>query len=363
MVIVNFKSDAGSSTRAIGIPVIRRTRLDQRDRGKQQARARATLARLGAAMFALAVLVFCRPVAGQTLGLYAGGMEMRDAGRDSSYAWALEHLEQLTPHFDLGLLYLNEGHPRIHHRDGFGAQAWIRASPMGGRLTLAAGVGPYYYFDTTSQGRGIHENHHGLGLIYGLAAALRVGDRWSLQLRLNRVDTRRQFDTNVWLLGAGYELDGRLARSYPAASDATVLAGNVAVLAGQSIVNSFESERGTAVGIEYRRALSRPLEWTLGFLHEGDGQRVHRTGIAAQGWVTQSTRDDRISVGVGVGPYLAIDRRNAATQDSRRLAAMVSLSARYRFAPRWHARATWNRVATRNDSDTDVLLVGVGYSF
>ena len=42
---------------------------------------------------------------------------------------------------------------------------------------------------------------------------------------------------------------------------------------------------------------------------------------------------------------------------------MVSLSARYRFTPQWHARVTWNRVFADYDRDTDVLLIGAGYKF
>ncbi len=334
----------------------------------RRARSMYTRVRRGsacyAAIFALAVLVFYRPVAGQTLGLYLGGVETRDAGRDRSHAWALEYTEQLAPHFALSLLYLNEGHPVDHHRDGFGAQAWFRTSPLGGRFALAAGVGPYYYFDTTSRGPGGYVNHHGLGLIYSLAAAVQVNDRWALQLRLNRVDARKQFDTNTWLLGIGYQLDGAPARSSVAAPYATTLPNEVTILAGQTIVNSFESERGGAAGIEYRRAYSRHLEWSVGFLKEGDGQRVNRKGISAQGWLMQSTSDNRISFGIGLGPYFTVERRNAAgLEEGERLAGMVSLSARYRFLSQWHARATWSRVFTNYSGDTDVLLIGAGYTF
>src|SRR3989304_71954 len=122
------------------------------------------------AMFALVVLVSYRPVAAQMLGLYAGRTEIRDATHDKSHAWGLEYVEQVAPHFGLSLLYLNEGHPSDQRRDGFGMQAWARTSPLGGRLTLAAGVGPYYYFDTTRRGQAGYADDHGLGLISSLAA-------------------------------------------------------------------------------------------------------------------------------------------------------------------------------------------------
>ena len=323
------------------------------------------------AMFALVVLVSYRPVAAQMLGLYAGRTEIRDATHDKSHAWGLEYVEQVAPHFGLSLLYLNEGHHSDQRRDGFGMQAWARTSPLGGRLTLAAGVGPYYYFDTTRRGQADYANDHGLGLIYSLAAVMQVADRWSLQLRLNRVDARKQFidarkqfDANMVLLGIGYQLDGAPARSSATASYAAARPNEVTVFAGQTIVNSFESERGVAAGIEYRRAFSRHVEWTVGFLKEGDGHLVRRKGITGQGWLTQWALDDRISFGIGLGPYLAVDRPNAGQADEReRLAGMVSLSARYRFTPQWHARVTWDRVLTDYHRDTDVLLIGAGYTF
>lgn len=318
----------------------------------------------GLPMFALVVLVSYRPVAAQMLGLYAGGMEIRNATHDKSYAWGLEYMEQVAPHFGLSLLYLNEGHPSDQRRDGFGMQAWARTSPLGGRLTLAAGVGPYYYFDTTRRGHVDYANDHGLGLIYSLAAVMQVADRWSLQLRLNRVDARKRFDTNVVLLGIGYQLDGAPARSSATALYTAARPNEVTVFAGQTTVNSFESERGVATSIEYRRAFSRHVEWTVGFLREGDGHLVRRKGITGQGWLTQRALEDRISFGIGFGPYLAVDRRNAGQADEReRLAGMVSLSARYRFTPQWHARVTWNRVLTDHHRDTDLLLIGAGYTF
>ena len=265
------------------------------------------------AMFALVVLVSYRPVAAQMLGLYAGRTEIRDATHDKSHAWGLEYVEQVAPHFGLSLLYLNEGHHSDQRRDGFGMQAWARTSPLGGRLTLAAGVGPYYYFDTTRRGQADYANDHGLGLIYSLAAVMQVADRWSLQLRLNRVDARKQFidarkqfDANMVLLGIGYQLDGAPARSSATALYAAARPNEVTVFAGQTIVNSFESERGVAAGIEYRRAFSRHVEWTVGFLKEGDGHLVRRKGITGQGWLTQRALDDRISFGIGLGPYLAV---------------------------------------------------------
>ena len=43
--------------------------------------------------------------------------------------------------------------------------------------------------------------------------------------------------------------------------------------------------------------------------------------------------------------------------------ALVTLSAAYRFSEHWHARFHWNRVFTFNNTDADLFLAGIGYSF
>lgn len=309
-------------------------------------------------ILALVMAAYCQPAASETVGIYAGAMETRDAARDDSYALELEYTKPLAQHFDLSLFYLNEGHPENHHRDGIGAQAWLRTSPLGKRLTLAAGMGPYYYFDTTRQDQLQYANRHGFGLIYSLAAAVQMNQHWSLQLRFNRVATHAQFDSNTALLGIGYWPDN--AHTHSAAPTEP---GEITVMAGQTIVNSFNSERGDAAGIEYRKAFADHLEWSVGALKESDNQRLRRKGITAQAWLIQPVLKNRLNFGIGLGPYLVFDRWDADGQEDERLAGIASLSARYRITPDWHAQATWSRVFTDDDSDADVLLIGAGYRF
>jgi len=39
------------------------------------------------------------------------------------------------------------------------------------------------------------------------------------------------------------------------------------------------------------------------------------------------------------------------------------MTASYRFMPRWTVRLSWNRVVTNYNSDSDIVLVGIGYLF
>lgn len=309
-------------------------------------------------ILALVMAAFHQPAAGETVSIYDGAMEARDANRDTSYAWELEYVKPVAQYFDFSLFYLNEGHPENHHRDGVGAQAWLRTSPLGNRLTLAAGIGPYYYFDTTRQDQPQYANQHGFGLVYSLAAAVRMDERWSLQLRFNHVDANSQFNSNTALLGIGYRPDN--AHTHSAA---VTEPSEVTFMAGQTIVNSFDSERGQAASIEYRKAFSHHLEWTVGALKEGDNHRLRRKGITAQAWLIQPAMKNRLNFGIGLGPYLVLDRWDADGKEGERLAGIASLSARYRITPDWHAQATWSRVFTDDDGDADVLLIGAGYRF
>ena len=42
---------------------------------------------------------------------------------------------------------------------------------------------------------------------------------------------------------------------------------------------------------------------------------------------------------------------------------IVTLTTSYRFHPHWGVRASWNRIVTNYNRDTDVILGGIGYRF
>jgi hypothetical protein len=74
-------------------------------------------------------------------------------------------------------------------------------------------------------------------------------------------------------------------------------------------------------------------------------------------------RDD-ICKSVGAGVYYAIDENENIKDPGPgrgKLSVLVSISRTYRFTDHWDSRLTWNRVVTRYDRDSDVILAGVGY--
>ena len=317
------------------------------------------------------VLVLLHPAvqsaAAQELSLLAGTMQDTDTGKPS-YAWQLEYRRWMTDRFAVSVSYLNEGHVPSHHRDGGAVQVWTRMQVLDPRLSVGGSVGPYYYFDSTQPPSGMgYANEHGWGVIGSLALTWFDDDRLIYQLRANLVETPGM-DTNSILIGVGYQLDVPpwLREPIPSERRHGVLRKNeVTVLAGRTIVNSFESEHALAVSIEYRRRLARFLEGTASVLDEGKNDRIDRSGVAVQFWLVHSIKDDLFSIGLGGGGYYARDRARQGEEggDDYVLSGIASLSGSVLVTEGWKVRATWSRVRTHYHRDTDVIQAGLGYLF
>ncbi|MEO8408910.1 MAG: hypothetical protein ABI476_10830 [Oxalobacteraceae bacterium] len=121
----------------------------------------------------------------QDLMLLAGGLKQQH-GDEYTYAWSLDYQHRFGDHAALGLTYLNEGHLDNHHRDGIAAQIRTRATLRPG-FQLGAGIGPYYYFDTTTAASPAdYRNEHGWGVLASLTATWHIQQRWFVQLRANQ---------------------------------------------------------------------------------------------------------------------------------------------------------------------------------
>ena len=317
----------------------------------------------------LILIVAASPAYAQELYLLGGGV--RNLGSaDSSFSWQLEYMEGLGEHFAYSLSYLNEGHVPTHHRDGNAGQLWVRTNLLDRRLSLAAGVGPYYYFDTTKAMAGASfSDDHGWKTMFSLGATWYTESRWLFQLRANLVETGSSIDTLSTLFGVGYQLDpppspGPLPHA-PGRQEKTTN-NEITVFLGRTIVNSFGSEHSVATAVEYRRGLGRYVDWTAGWLYEGDNRLIRRHGLTTQLWAVKAFLDDRLALGIGGGAYLCVNRQTDAQHngdDKGLLSGIVTLSASYRFHPHWDLRTSWNRIVTNYDRDTDVIMGGVGYRF
>jgi hypothetical protein len=133
------------------------------------------------------LLIYCTPLHAQELYLLGGSIGDTASG-DRSYTWSLEYMQALGEYTAFSVSWLNEGHLPNNHRDGPTMQLWAHTKPIDKQFVLAAGVGPYYFYDTelAKQGRGFSDTH-GVGGVFSLAGFWYTESPWVIQLRSNLV--------------------------------------------------------------------------------------------------------------------------------------------------------------------------------
>ncbi|MGD0237394.1 MAG: hypothetical protein ABSC55_23055 [Syntrophorhabdales bacterium] len=289
-----------------------------------------------------------------------GGVRQNFETHADTYIWQLEYMQGLSDHIAWSFSYLNEGHVPNHQRDGAVSQLWARTDVLQQRLSLAAGIGAYRYFDTTAPTDESYANNHGWAAIFTLAATWHVQGPWLMQLRGNWVHAERGVDNLSAFVGIGYQLDTPPAFKEQCLPE-KLTNNEITLFFGQEISNNFNSDKSIAASIEYRRRLAPFLEWTVSSVYEGDNGIQNRTGLMTQLWAVRSFLDERFTLGIGGGPYFVVDTHHAG--DDETVVGVFSMTASYRFMPRWAVRLSWNRVVTNYDSDSDVILAGLGYLF
>jgi len=301
------------------------------------------------------------------LAVLGGGISEHSSDAQS-FTWALDYRHALTPNFGVGASWINQGHVPNHHRDGLAAQLWIGTTAFDPRLSFAAGIGPFYYFDTTRHAPGeLERDNHGWGVLYSASARWEFVRNWLVELRLQYTETRRSIDTTSVLLGVGYKLDGEPTTDAAPARSAwsSSTRNEVAFLGGRAVVNDFSSEPSFAMSVEYRRSLNDHFDWTLAWLHEGQPRLARRHGVVSELWLGRTLGEGRWTIGAGIGVDVVADvfPGDFAEGGRERLAGILSLTSSYRLNPDWNARATWHRVSADHPFDSDVFLLGIGYNF
>jgi len=298
------------------------------------------------------------------LYLLGGGVHTNEPA-DSSYSWQLEYRHDLLQHLAAGFSYLNEGHLEGHHRDGYTAQLWGSTELFDPRLTVAAAVGPYFYLDTVStntpQG---FANQHGFKAMFSAAATWHTQRNILFELRGNLVTAGGDINTATLLAGVGYHFDPSLEPLNPNGPYQEPK-NEVTAFVGQTIANSFSSQHSIAAELEYRRELTPHMDWTVGFLHEGDSRLIRQNGLITQLWGTQALVEGMFEVGAGGGAYFNLSHYSHVqnSESASTVSAILTITGSYRITPHWSLRASWNRLVTSYDRDTDLILGGIGYRF
>ncbi|HEY4300288.1 MAG TPA: hypothetical protein VGM73_05410 [Candidatus Didemnitutus sp.] len=300
---------------------------------------------------------------------FFGGYLPEVSHERSSYDWQVDYRQDFSRYFAGSIAYINEGHLRGHHRDGTAGEAWARIPLDHDRLIIAVGAGGYAYFDTQPAPGGDTVDVHGTALIASLSATAYFSNRWYGEVMVNRI--LPDHDLNLTTFGAGLGFwFGRTTKPTPGKlGDAhdeqeRVTANELTMFTGQSVVNTFLSQKAAAWAAEYRRGLIPHIDWTISGIHEGDPKIIRRSGGATQIWAVNTFFHDRVSVGAGIGPYVYIDHNNPSTTNQRipaAVAPLFSLTCAYRFNDHLVARLVFDRVVSNYNRDSDIFLLGLGY--
>jgi len=294
-----------------------------------------------------------------------GGYGATDKPVEKTFAWQVQYMEGLGDHFAYSLSYLNQGHFISHHRDGNAANLWVRTNLLDRQLSLGAGIGGLFYYDTqNSVNGGPSRDLHGWGTMASVAATWYTKSRLFYQVQGYWVRGNNSFDTLSALVGIGYQLDAPPSQGPDVKGTRLTerdTENELTLFGGETVVNIPGDGHSRALALEYRRGLWRYLEWTAGALYEGRSSLIDRYGLTTQLWLAKPFLDDRISLGIGAGPYFAVDRR--LDTKNVRVPIIFSTSGSFRINQDWLIRATWDRIITTYDRDTDIFLGGIGYRF
>jgi hypothetical protein len=310
-------------------------------------------------LFLASLFSFVRPVYSQEFYASYGVVHLNGTNSNAG-GYGVSYFHKVSDHVLASLSYINQGHFQGRHGDGLAPQVWWRQM-LGPRFSLSAGIGPFIYFDTA----GTHEasvDNHGVGGIFSAAATWHTNGPFLVQLRANWIETAHSIDTFTTTIALGYKLDTSQVPAPSLLIDGKDLRDEITVYHGRTVLNQFHYVRASAGAVEYRRSLTRYLDWTFTGLYEGDVMPIHRFGPVTQLWLVQPFYGDRLSLGVGVGPYLTFDKTSRGTA-AILTGPVVTLTGAYRFTPHWGLRVSWNRVATGFDHDTDVFMGGISYRF
>jgi hypothetical protein len=145
-----------------------------------------------------------------------------------------------------------------------------------------------------------------------------------------------------------------------------VLAQEVFVRVGDTRETGSTARSQTySYGLSYFQGFGENLAWSVGYLNEGHVPNNKRDGLDFQGWARVNVLDRRLSLGLGVGPYLYWDTVLGATRpvytDQHGVGAIFSAAANWYTDSRFIIQAKVNYVATANSINTLSATIGVGY--
>ena len=278
--------------------------------------------------------------------------------------WSTTYLQEIEKYMAFSFSYINEGHAVNHYRDGIAGQLWARAGVWNRNLVLGLGAGPYAFFDTHGGANGSFHDEHGVAALFSATATLYTLSPLLFQARINYLAARQSFDTLSGTIGIGYELGtDKTPTGTSGGQGVGDLRNEITAYTGATVLNTQKNEQSTSWAVEYRRSLAAYIDWTATGLFEGRDRPVARYGVMSQVWLAHPFFRDHLTLGAGLGPYLAHDKYQQGSDDKTKVDWAASFSASVRFLEHFALRASWSRIITQQDRDTDVFLAGLSYRF
>jgi hypothetical protein len=310
----------------------------------------------------LAAPLFAGAAHAQEVTVWDGKTSGNDA---TTYGFEVDYKQALDDHHAFSFAYINEGHFLLHHRDGAALQFWTQTDLFSPRFFVAAGAGPYVFADTIEDRA---QDHKGLAADLSLIAGWRLTDDWSIQARANKIFAANSFNSLMYEIGFGYELSQtkRIGGGSDEGGDDWTSSGkSVAMMVGQTVVNIRANGRSIAKILEYRQELKPHWDFTLAAISEGKSEIANRNGVASELWLKQGFYHNRLSMGIGAGIYAGFDQGPSSSGNGKEVgpfaAGLISGTAAFQLTQKLGVRATWHRVGTYYNRDSDIWLGALEY--
>jgi hypothetical protein len=138
------------------------------------------------------------------LTVFAGESIVNTLVSETDFAYAAEYRRGILPHLDWTASAVYEGDPRIVRRRGIATQLWAVNTFFHERVSVGAGLGPYFFVDTRQPDlRGKVSNATAAPLV-SFSAATMLSEHWLVRVVFDRVTTHYNRDSDILLVGAGY---------------------------------------------------------------------------------------------------------------------------------------------------------------
>lgn len=145
--------------------------------------------------------------------------------------------------------------------------------------------------------------------------------------------------------------------SIPLLSSAEI---NVTFLSG-GITSNQQNEKALAWQIEYENRTTERVGFSVLYLNEGHMTGHKRDGLAGRMKVYTISSTSDFSVSLNAGVYAWTDTQ--LNTIGRGAAGLLGIDGSYKITKAVFVKTAWNRVVSSDKRDSDIFLVGFGYSW